>query len=185
MSYKYNIERIWEKIKTPIGKHCGIISPNEDSNTIRFSETQKGAIPICFMSYNQNGYETHCKKYREYEDWKEHRNQARYENNLEGKEKENVDKFYDAKNMCHSFRLIKMAIEIANGEGMKLDRRNIDADFLLDVRNRKYTYSELMEKLIKLKDELDVAIENSTIPDTIDEEFVNDLLLKARKKMDI
>ena len=185
MSYKYNIERIWEKIKTPIGKHCGIISPDEDSNTIRFSETQKGATPICFMSYNQNGYETHCKKYREYEDWKEHRNQARYENNLEGKEKENVDKFYDAKNMCHSFRLIKMAIEIANGEGMKLDRRNIDADFLLDVRNRKYTYSELMEKLIKLKEELDVAIENSTIPDAIDEKFVNDLLLKARKKMDI
>lgn len=179
-SYSYAMEIIWDKISTPIGKHCGIISLDGKSNEIRFSETAKGSKPICFMSYNQNGYESHCRKYREYEEWKEHRNKARYENNLEGKEKENVDKFYDAKNMCHSFRLIKMATEIANGEGMKLDRRGIDADFLLDVRNRKYTYTELMEMLLKENEKMESAIASSTIPDNIDKEFVNQLLLDAR-----
>lgn len=180
--YEFIMEGVWEKICTPIGKHCGIISLDGTSNEIRFSETAKGSKPICFMSYNQNGYESHCRKYKEYEEWKENRNKARYENNLEGLEKQNTDKFYDAKNMCHCFRLISMATEIAKGEGMKLDRRGIDADFLLDVRNRKYTYTELMEKLVEAKDEMDREIENSTIPDAINVEMVNKLLLDVRTK---
>lgn len=182
MSYSFGMSTLWEKLKTPIGKHCGIISPNGTSNEIRFSETEKGASPICFMSYNKNGYESHCRKYREYEEWKQNRNKARYENNLEGKEKENVSKFYDSKNMCHCFRLIQMGIEIAHGEGLKLDRRGIDSDFLLDVRNRKYTYEELITRLTSLKSEMDIAIEKSTIPDEIDMNFVNEMLLTIRKK---
>ena len=75
-----------------------------------------------------------------------------------------------------------MAIEIANGEGMKVDRTNIDAYFLLDVRNRKYTYPELMEKLIKIKEAMNEAFNNSTIPDEIDAEFVNNMLLDIRRK---
>lgn len=181
MDYKYNMLHLWNKFKTPIGKHCGIISQDGTSNEIRYSETQKGEKPICFMSYNKSGYESHCRQYREYEEWKNNRNKARYENNLEGKEKENVSKFYDTKNMYHCFRLLNMCIEIARGEGLKLDRTNIDKDFLLDVRNRKYTYDELMEKLLKLKSEMDKEIEKSTIPDNIDREFVNDMLLTIRK----
>lgn len=179
-SYGFNMSNLYEKIKVPIGKHCGIISPDETSNEIRFSETQKGDKPICFMSYNKDGYISHCRKYREYEEWKQNRNKARYENNLEGKEKENVSKFYDSKNMYHCFRLISMSIEVARGEGLKLDRRGIDADFLLDVRNRKYTYNELIDKLTELKSVMDKEIEKSTIPDSIDKDFVNDMLLKIR-----
>ena len=158
MSYSFGMSTLWEKLKTPIGKHCGIISPNGTS------------------------YESHCRKYREYEEWKQNRNKARYENNLNGKEKENVSKFYDSKNMCHCFRLIQMGIEITHGEGLKLDRRGIDSDFLLDVRNRKYTYEELITRLTSLKSEMDIAIEKSTIPDEIDMNFVNEMLLTIRKK---
>ena len=75
-----------------------------------------------------------------------------------------------------------MCIEIAKGEGLKLDRTNIDRDFLLDVRNRKYTYDELMERLLKLKSDMDREIEKSTIPDKIDLNFVNEKLLSIRKK---
>ena len=185
-SYERNMESIWEKISIPKGGHCGIISPNKNSNELRynshvtFSSVKKGDEPICWVVYNQGAYENHCRKYKEYEEWKKTRNKARYENNLSGLDKNNPELFYDAKNMMHCFRLIAMATEIANGEGMKLDRRGIDADFLLDVRNRKYTYNELMEKLTAKKEEMDEAIKNSTIKDSIDVEFTNNLLLTIR-----
>lgn len=187
MTYAYNINRIWNEHSIPIGGYCGIVNTNETSTEIRynshvtFSSVKKGEKPICFVAYNQNGYQSHCKKYKEYEDWKANRNKARYENNLEGKEKENVSKFYDAKNMYHCFRLIAMATEIAKGEGLKLCRTGIDADFLIDVRNRKYTYDELMELLIQKKNELDNEIQNSKIQKKINVNLVNTLLIKSRQ----
>jgi hypothetical protein len=51
----------------------------------------------------------------------------------------------------------------------------------MDVRNRKYTYDELMEKLLDLKARMDNAIKESKIKDSIDVEFVNNLLLECRK----
>ena len=132
------------------------------------------------MSYNSNAYATHCKEYKEYEEWKKHRNPARYESNMEGEKSGNPDMKYDCKNMMHCFRLMAMAKEIAEGKGVILDRTGIDRDFLLDVRNRKYGYSELQKRMLALKDEMDKAIENSTIKDEIDPQIVNDILLKAR-----
>ena len=161
--------------------YSGIVHPDGKSNEIRLSSIPKGEKPICYMTYNQNGYESHCRKYREYIEWKEHRNKARYENNLEGLEKDK-EKFYDSKNMMHCFRLLSMCIEVAEGKGILIDRTNIDRDFLMDIRNRKYTYDELMEKLLELKAKMDKAIETSAIPENIDVEFVNDILLDCRKQ---
>ena len=162
----------------------GIVEPDDTSksNTVRLSSIPKGELPICEISYNSNGYASHCKKYKEYEEWKTHRNPARYESNMEGEKSGNPDMMYDSKNMMHCFRLMAMAKEIAEGKGVILDRTGIDREFLLDVRNRKYGYSELQEKMLKLKDEMDKAIENSTIKEEIDARFVNDILLKARKE---
>lgn len=176
------LEDAWEKYSKPIGGYTGIVSPNFDSNEIRFSSVEKGQKPICFMTYNANAYATHCKKYKEYEDWKTHRNKARYESNLEGEMSGNADMKYDCKNMMHCFRLMAMAKEIAEGKGVILDRTGIDRDFLLDVRNRKYGYSELQKRMLALKDEMDKAIENSTIKDEIDAREVNNLLLNVRKQ---
>lgn len=179
-TYDVEMYNLYFALVTPKGGHCGIVSESGESNSIRFSSVEKGDKPICYMTYNQNGYESHCKKYREYMEWKEKRNKARYENNLEGLEKDK-EKFYDAKNMMHCFRLLTMCIEVAEGKGIIVDRTHIDRDFLMDVRNRKYTYKELMEKLLELKERMDKAIENSQIIENIDVEFVNDLLLECRK----
>lgn len=176
------LDKIWEKHSTPLGGYTGIISPDGDSNTIRFSSVAKGDIPICFMTYNDNAYASHCKAYKEYLDWKTHRNPARYESNMEGKRSGNPDMMYDSKNMMHCFRLMAMAKEIAEGKGVILDRTNIDREFLLDVRNRKYGYSELQAKMLQLKEEMDKAIENSTIKEEMDPYLVNDILLKVRKE---
>ena len=180
LDYRLDMYALYEDLRTPKGGHCGIVSEDGDSNQVRFSSVQKNDTPICYMSYNQSGYESHCRKYREYIEWKEHRNKARYENNLEGLEKDK-EKFYDSKNMMHCFRLLSMCIEVAEGKGILIDRRNIDRDFLMDVRNRKYTYDELMGKLLELKARMDAAIEKSTIRENIDVEFVNNLLLDCRR----
>lgn len=62
--------------------YSGIVHPDGKSNEVRLSSIPKGEIPICFMTYNQNGYESHCKKYKEYQEWVEKRNPVRYESNL-------------------------------------------------------------------------------------------------------
>ena len=178
--YDIDMYNLYYDLRTPKGGHCGIVSETGDSNQIRFSSVQKEDSPICYMVYNQSGYESHCRKYREYIEWKENRNKARYENNLEGLEKDK-EKFYDSKNMMHCFRLLSMCIEVAEGKGILIDRRNIDREFLMDVRNRKYTYDELMTKLLELKARMDKAIETSTIRENIDVEYVNNLLIDCRK----
>lgn len=178
--YDIDMYNLYYDLRTPKGGHCGIVSEDGDSNQVRFSSVQKDDMPICYMTYNQSGYESHCRKYREYIEWKENRNKARYENNLEGLEKDK-EKFYDSKNMMHCFRLLSMCIEVAEGKGILIDRRNIDREFLMDVRNRKYTYDELMGKLLELKAKMDAAIEKSTIRENIDIEFVNNLLLDCRR----
>ena len=92
--YTEQMYSLYNKLRTPKGGHCGIISEIGDSNQIRFTSVKKDDIPICYMSYNQSGYGCHCREYKEYEDWKAKRNKARYENNLKGLEKDK-EKFYD------------------------------------------------------------------------------------------
>lgn len=163
----------WFKLQKPIG-YKGMVNEAETSNELRLSSVEQGVLPICHISYNKDGYSCHCRVWKEYQDWIKHRNPVRYESNLK--------KSYDAKNMCECFRLINCGIEIANGEGYKVDRSNIDAEFLLDVKNHKYEYEELMEMLEKKNDEMEKAMAESTIPEKIDVDFVNDLLLKIRKE---
>jgi len=180
--YNLGLSSFYDDNEKPKGGYCGIIAPDGDSNTIRFVSVPKEDRPICFMSYNANGYATHCREYKEYEDWKAHRNKARYESNLEGEMSGNADMKYDCKNMMHCFRLMAMAKEIAEGKSVILDRTGIDRDFLLDVRNRKYGYSELQKRMLELKDQMDEAINNSTIKDNIDPNVVNELLLNVRNQ---
>ena len=75
-----------------------------------------------------------------------------------------------------------MCIEVARGEGFKVNRRGIDRDFLLDVKQHKFEYDDIMERLEKEKVLMDAAIAESTLPDKIDVEFVNDFVIKVRKE---
>lgn len=165
--------KIWFDKQKPIG-YKGMVGEDKLSNELRLSSVAEGVEPICKMHYDKDKYSSHCREYREYQEWVQNRNEVRYESNK--------DKTYDAKNLSECFRLINMCIEIANGEGVKCDRYNIDREFLLDVKNHKYEYSELMDMLLKRKEIMNEAIAKSTIPDKIDVDVVNNLLLDIRKK---
>ena len=163
----------WYNKQKPIG-YKGMVGEDGNSNELRLSSVSKGEKPICWVSYNQNGYVKHCLDYRNYKEWEKHRNPVRYESNL--------NKNYDAKNVSHAFRLIAMCTEIAQGKGFLVDRRNIDREFLLDVKNHKYEYEDVIAMLDEKKKIMDKAIANSTLPDAIDVDFVNDMLIDIRKQ---
>lgn len=162
----------------PIG-YRGIVKEEGagQSDDVRCSSVEKGVMPMCIMQYNKDGFTQHCKKYHQYQEWLQKRNQIRYESNLGHN--------YDSKNMMHCFRLINMGLEIAKTGEVRINRTGIDADFLLDIRNHKYEYDYLIKHLENKKLELDEAIIKSTLPDKIDTDKVNCLLLDIRKTYQI
>lgn len=156
----------------PIG-YRGVIDA-EEGNELRLSSVEdKHTRPVCFISYNKDGYSTHCRQYAEYQEWVRERNPKRYESNL--------DKNYDSKNMMHCFRLMHTAAEIAEGKGMIL-QRTWDRQFLMDVRNHKFEYDEIIEMLERDKERMNKLMEQSTIREKIDTGFVNQLMIDIRKK---
>ena len=156
-------------------KYKGIVEPDEitKSNDVRLSSIPKGEKPICFMTYNKDGYASHCRDYKEWAEWKQKRNPVRYESNLGAN--------YDSKNMMHCMRLVRMAKELAQGKGFNV-ARDADRDFLLDIRNHKYEYDELMKFVKKEKEEMDEAIKTTTIPEKLDIVKINGLLIEAREQ---
>ena len=123
------------------------------------------------MSYNQNGYESHCKRYKEYIEWVEKRNPVRYESNLK--------KNYDSKNIYHTVRLLHMGKELAEGKGFNIVR-TWDKQMLLDIRNHKFEYDEIMKYVEDTYNSFKDKIKDSNLPDTVDKQKVNELLIQAR-----
>lgn len=162
----------WYDAQKPIG-YSGLVG--EGSQSLRLSSVKEGEAPICHIYYNKDGYIKHCKDYKDYKDWEKFRNPKRYESNL--------DKNYDSKNMYHCVRLMRMGKEIANGDGIILDRRIVgDRDLLMDIRHHKFEYDEIMSLINKEEEELKKVIANSKLADKIDVNLVNDILIDIRKK---
>lgn len=164
-------ERCWNKIQKN-KNYKGIILSEENSNELCLSSVEKYERPLCYLYYNESSYSKNCVQYKQYQEWINNRNPVRYESNLKKK--------YDAKNMCECFRLLQMCIEIAKGEGVKVNRKNIDREFLLNIKNHKYEYEEIMSMLEDKENEMQDAIAKSTIKETVDVELVNNLLLDIR-----
>jgi predicted nucleotidyltransferase len=157
---------------TPKGYH-GIVKEAGTSNDVHLDSIKKGDTPICHMSYNEDGYQSHCRMYKEYKEWEAKRNPQRY--------LENLEKDFDRKNMMHCVRLLTMGIEIAKTGKVNVDRTDIDREFLLNIRLGNTTYEEIIEYADKKKVELLEAIEKCDfLPETIDYNFVNDILIKLR-----
>lgn len=152
----------------------GIIKEDDrESNQLRLSSILKDEKELCIFSYNQDGYTLYCKQYKEYWEWVEKRNQTRYNDNAKH------GKGYDSKNMMHCHRLLDMAIEIGEGKGIIVRRTN--REYLLNIRSGEMNYDELLsdaERKIKLVDKI---FNDSNLPNKIDKNIVNDLLLKIRK----
>jgi predicted nucleotidyltransferase len=145
-----------------------------ESNQLRLSSIPKGEIPICNIVYNKDSYSTHCKDYKEYEEWLANRNEQRYVDTQEHGQK------IDGKNMMHCMRLIRMSKEIGRGEGIIV--RRPDSQELLAIRRGEVDLDSLIETAEAEIKEMDKIFEESDLPKSIDPELVNKLLIKIRRE---
>ncbi|MFM7023454.1 MAG: DNA polymerase beta superfamily protein [Flavobacteriales bacterium] len=151
--------------------YSGIVR-SEKANDICLSSIPKGERQIALVSFNKDGYSSHCKDHKEYWEWVEMRNDTRYQNTIEH------GKNYDAKNMMHTFRLLQMAKEIAESGQVNVRRNNRDE--LLTIKAGNFTYKELVSKAEILKSEVEESFEKSELDMTLNMEKVNDLLFNVR-----
>lgn len=156
------------------GAYSGIVR-KETSNEVALSSIPKGEVPVSMLYFNRDGYSVYCKKYREYWEWVDKRNEDRYKTTM------SHGKNYDSKNMMHVFRLLLMAKEIATEKKVNVYRK--DREFLMDIKQGKFEYDELASKAEKLKNELPFLYEQSDLPNAPDLDSVNALLVQIRKEL--
>ena len=146
-----------------------------ESNQLRLSSIPKGENPICVVTYNKDGYTQHCNDYKSYQTWLEQRNEARWVDVQSHGQK------IDGKNMMHCMRLIQMSREIAEGKGIVVRRPN--AKELISIRKGEIDLQTLIDKVEKEIVEIDKLFEESNLPDSINAEFINNLIVKIRKQI--
>jgi predicted nucleotidyltransferase len=146
-----------------------------ESNQLRLSSIPKGEEPICVITYNKDGYTQHCNDYKSYQTWLEQRNESRWVDVKSHGQK------IDGKNMLHCKRLMEMAKEIAKGEGIIVRRPN--AKDLIAIRKGEVDLQTLIDSVEKEIIEVDKLFDNSELPDSIDIEFINNLIVKIRKQI--
>ena len=174
-TWKYKRE-LEEGKKTEFIGYRGILDPHDlETSQLRCSSIGKedARKPLCTFQYNYLAFSQHCADYKRYWDWVKNRNPERFELNKGYN--------YDGKNCCACIRLMTMAREIAEGKGVLLDRSNIDREFLLDIKNHKLTFDEIMKQMESIQADMEVAFQKSTLPEKPDAELLEKILVSIRK----
>jgi predicted nucleotidyltransferase len=178
---KENAKRWRRESGKPMGfGYKGLVKTGEgvnvaESNQLRLSSIPKDEKPICVITYNKDGYTQHCNDYKSYQTWLEQRNESRWVDVKSHGQK------IDGKNMLHCKRLMEMAKEIAKGEGINVRRPN--AKDLIAIRKGEVDLQTLINNVEKEIIEVDKLFDNSELPDSIDNEFINNLIVKIRKQI--
>lgn len=131
-----------------------------------FDSMKKGAF--VWSSYEgKNAYQNAALKWQNYSDWISHRNEARRQ--LE------VKYGYDTKNALHLARLILQGTDLLLHKTMILPSPH--AKFLLEVKDGKFTFEEIIEWASKGKEDVDKALGNSILPATPDYKAVEQVVV--------
>ena len=150
----------------------GILNEDLTSTQLKLSSIPKGEIPTGIIYFNQDGYSSYCKDYKEYWEWVGKRNPVRYNDNISHNQN------YDGKNMMHCLRMLDMAIEVAEGKGVNLVRPN--REWLLSVRKGQVKYDEIMNLIEEKKAKMDEMFDICDLPDDVDQNMVHDIILQIR-----
>lgn len=86
------------------------------------------------------------------------------------------------KHAMHLVRLFLMGTEILEGKGINTYREN-DREFLLDIRNGKYSYNDIFEMVDEYKVRFEYAEKHSPLPKKVDRDKINELVYEINKKV--
>ena len=158
----------------------GLVKSNEgisssESNAIRLSSIPKGETSICNIIYNKDAYTQHCNDYKSYQTWLNERNESRWV------DVESHGQKIDGKNMMHCKRLMQMSREIAEGKGIIVRREN--AKELISIRKGEVDLQTLIDNVESEIVEIDKLFKESNLPDNVDSLFINNLIIKIRRKL--
>jgi hypothetical protein len=131
-------------------------NPAAPSQDVCLSSIPKGLKPRAWLVFNKDGYARSLRDYHAYRQWEQERNPARYQGTVAH------GNGYDAKNMMHTFRLLRMAQEIATS-GQPLVRRPDRAE-LLAIKSGQFDYDLLMAKAAAELAAIDASFATSTLP---------------------
>jgi predicted nucleotidyltransferase len=147
----------------------GLVKEDDSSNELRLHSIPKELMLMGhMMSYNQDGYTSHCADYKKQKDWIKNRNPERYENNKKH------GKGYDSKNLMHCFRLLNMGLELAQEGTLNVYRH--DRDFLLQIRRGELEYDYLIDKAEELLKQVEEAFDASDLPSSVDDNLVKSII---------
>lgn len=133
----------------------GVVSDEEKANDIQLSSIPKGIPQVGILFFNKNAYSHDCSEHTKYWKWVKERNETRYEETIKH------GQGYDAKNTMHCIRLLLTAKDIAERGIVTVDR-TADREYLLSIKQGKFTYDEMMERSDALVAEVTEAFRNST-----------------------
>lgn len=92
------------------------------------------------------------------------------------------DELHLLKHAMHLVRLFLMGTEILEGKGVNTYREN-DREFLLDIRNGKYTYDQLFEIVDEYERKFNYAVLHSPLPASPDYRKVEELVMEINKSL--
>lgn len=147
----------------------------DDSNEPRKSVIEKYRINDWkgIVYWNREAYSTHCKEYREYEEWINKRNENRVTTNKKHGQK------FDSKNILHLVRLIMTAEEIPTQKTINVDRTE-NREYLLNIKKGEVDLKEIIEEWGQKAKDLEQLYKDSVLPEKVDVEFIKQLELKIR-----
>lgn len=155
--------------------HYKGIAVNEAANEVSLSSVPRGEQEIGYLSFNAESYSMYCKEFKEYWDWVDKRNEDRYMDNKEhGKD-------YDAKNIMHTIRLLQVTEELLKTGELRVKRPNREE--LLAIRSGKFEYSALLAQSEALIQRIDLAYEQTILPETIDHQKLENILIEMRNEL--
>lgn len=145
------------------------------ANQVSVSSIPKDEEILAYLLCKEDEYSIHCKQHKEYWDWVEKRNDARYQNTI------SHTGGYDSKNMMHTIRLMLTAKAIFEWNTIQVWTPHREE--LLKIKAGDYSYEELLEKVTQLNEEIEKLEVHSDLPDQPDLTFIEKMLVEMRMEL--
>lgn len=155
-------------VQVPDGRIC------DNLGVLKTKTLQEAGFPSVFdyfVKFNRQGYESARLIWKQYWTWKRERNKVRSE--LEEKHG------YDTKHALHLIRLLRMGKEILEEGEVRVFRP--DAKELLSIRAGEIPYEKLIEEAKELENSINSLVFKSSLPESIDPSFVDQLSLEVHE----
>lgn len=90
------------------------------------------------------------------------------------------DELHLNKHAMHLIRLLIMGTELLEGKGINTYRGN-DIDFLMDIRNGKYSYEDIFSMVDEFEKKFKYAADNTTLPEKPNYNKVEEMIMEINK----